>query len=1203
MTLLLPPDRFVGLHAHDGFSTFDGLGYPQEHIDYIINNGMDAWALTNHGHMNSFCHAYLHTQKINKAGANFKFIPGCEMYVHPDLEAWHLDYEIRKAAKKGDQQALMRLREEREKLVTPLIARVDGDDEILDVSTNPAALTIENEEESKSGKFYDPIKRRHHLVVLPKTSVGLQRLFHLVSRGYLEGFYRFPRIDYRMLKEAAKGGHLMVSTACIGGPMAYEVFRHLQEIEFDGLHASLMNDHVLKQKMMTGVGNAYAGLADAVGKENVCLELQFNKLPAQHLVNRALIEFAAQEGLQEQLIVTCDSHYSDPEHWKEREIYRKLGWLNYKDFDPDQLPKSKEDLKCELYPKNAQQVWDTYLNTKADHDFYDDQYIKDAIERTHDIAHHVIDDIHPDKSMKLPSYVVPEGLSENRALLDVCKEGLVWRGLEAKPEYIDRLKLELGVIRQKDFSKYFLTMKAIMDIARENMLIGPGRGSAAGSLVAYVLGITNVDPLEYGLLFERFLSIYRQGAPDIDSDVSDRDKLMELLKDNFGPENIVPISNYNTFKLKSLVKDISRFYGIPFDEANKALAPVEADVKRHVFKKGTDKNLFTLLYEDAIKYSPSFQKFIEDHPEVAEPVAILFKQNKSLGRHAGGVIVSENIAERMPLIMSRGEQQTPWVEGMHYKHLEEFGWIKFDLLGLETLRIIERSIELLLRRHHGVENPTFADVKKWFDENMDPKVIDFDDQRVYENVYHKGRWGGIFQATQKGSQSFFVKGKPRSIVDIATLTSIYRPGPLSADVHKIYLTAKANPENIDFQHPLIEQVLKPTHGAIIFQEQVMELCNVVAGFPQADCDKIRRTIMKRSASKMDSMRKEAEELQANFVIGCVKNGVPEKIASELYAKILFFSGYGFNKSHAVSYAIDSYYCAWMMTHYEEEWLCAYLEAMSTNPNKRKKAFSEVKKLGYKIVPIDINHAEKTWTILPGKKFMPSFLSCKGVGSIAVDEIMVNRPYKTIQDLLWRDDGKWKHSKFNKRALESLIKIKAFDSMGLVGDNVIQDFRSYKHMHEILIGRNAEIKKWTKKDPERGRNAYKEILLETGDVAEWTRREMAEHSIELLGSFNTASLVSSKLQERLDEKGVRPIDDIDGQDLYWFVVMDAKAKLTKNKRPYLLLTVAGAAGSNTRMFCWGWDGESELPLYSVCIAEVSKNDFGCSTKMYKLKVLN
>jgi DNA-directed DNA polymerase III PolC len=1196
------PKKFSSLHAHDGFSTFDGMGYPQEHIDYVKQNNMDSWCLTNHGHMNSFAHAYLHVEKMHKAGENFKFVPGCEMYVHPDLEAWKLDYEIQRAAKRGDKAALHKLREEREMLVTPLLASTDVDDETINITKlSDAGVTVENEEETKSGKFYDPVKRRHHLVVLPKTSIGLQRLFHLVSRGYKEGFYRFPRVDYRMLKEAAEGGHLMITSACLGGPLCYEVFRHIQQVEFDDLHSSLLDDPSLMRKVQTGIGNAYDCLVDSVGVGNAKLEIQFNKLPAQNLVNRAIIEYARNENLVDQLVVTCDSHYAHPDHWKERELYKKLGWLNYKDFDPSKLPQSREDLKCELYPKNAEQVWDTYHSVKGDNDWYDDQLVFDAIERTHDIVHHEIGDIRPDRSVKLPSYVVPQGLTEDKALLEACKKGLVKRDLHKNPEYIERLKTELRVIKAKKFSKYFLTMKAIFDLARKHMLVGPGRGSGAGSLVNYVLYVTDVDPIEYDLLFERFLSVHREGYPDIDSDISDRDMLIDLMKEEFGKDNVVPISNYNTFKLKSLVKDISRFYGIPFDEVNKALGPVESDVKKAVFKKGTDKNLFTLLYEDAVAHSPTFKAFIDRHPEVAEPIAILFKQNKSLGRHAGGVIVAENIEEQMPVIMARGEVQTPWVEGMHYKHLEEFGWIKFDLLGLETLRIIERATELILQRHHGLEKPNFPDIKRWFDDNLDPKVINFDDQKVYENIYHAGRWGGIFQATQKGAQRFFEQGKPQSIIDIATLTSIYRPGPLSADVHKIYLNAKANPDKIDYQHPLIKKVLKKTHGCIIFQESVMELCNVVAGFPQEDCDMIRRTIMKRSASKADAMKKQAEELQKRFVTGCIENGVKERVAVELYEKILFFSGYGFNASHAVSYAIVSYYCAWLMTYYEEEWLCAYLEAMSSDPKKRRKAFGEIKKMGYKIVPIDINHAMKSWTILEGKKFMPSFLSCKGIGEAAVDELVEMRPYKSVDDLLWNSDGTWKHSKFNKRALESLIRIKALGSLDLVGEN--KEFSSWKQMHEVVITHNADIKKRTKKDPDRGRNNYREALLESSGMEEWTRKEMAQNSIDLLGNFNAMALVPLELQEKLEERDVRTIDEHDGKDLYWFVVTETKEKLTKNKKPYLLVTMVGTAGRSERMFLWGWSDRVDVPLYSVCVAEVDKNEYGCSTRMSKFKVLN
>ena len=1199
-SLLTPPSKFISLHSHDGFSTFDGLGYPQEHIDFVIENGMDGWCLTNHGHMNSFGHAFLHAEKIQKRGGLFKFVPGCEMYVHPDLEAWQLDYEIRQAAKKGDKEALFALRERREAITTPLTAIVDGDDEIVDIGKEEAGLTVENEEETKSGKFYDPVKRRHHLVVLPKTSIGLQRLFHLVSKGYREGFYRFPRIDYRMLREAAQGGHLMISTACIGGPIAYEVFKHAQQVEFDDLKHTLLDNPTFHRNVMTGVGNAYQGLVDSVGIDDVHLEIQFNKLPAQHLVNRAIIEFANNNGLNDKLVVTTDSHYARPEHWRERELYKKLGWLNYRDFDPSKLPQSRDDLKCELYPKNAEQVWDTYLESADGMDFYNDQVVKDAIERPHAIVHETIQDITPDRTMKLPSYVVPEGMTDDKALLEACKKGLVYRGLTDDPKYIERIKYELQIIKDKNFSRYFLTMEAIIEIAKKAMLVGPGRGSAAGSLVAYVLRLTDVDPFEYDLMFGRFLNPSREGAPDIDTDVGDRDLLINMMKDKWGDENIIPISNYNTFKLKSLVKDISRFYGIPFNEVNKALAPVEEDVKRAVFKQGTDKNLFVLLYDDALAHSKTFRAFIEAHPEVAAPIQVLFKQNKALGRHAGGCIVAENIAERMPLIKARGELQTPWAEGMNYKHLETFGWIKFDLLGLETLRIIQRTIELILQRKEGIEDPTFEQVYEWFNSNMDPKVLDMDDQHVYKHVYEEGRFPGVFQLAGRGARNLFKKAKPKSIIDIATLTSIYRPGPLTAKVDRLYIKAKNSPDTIDYGHPLIKEVLEETYGLIVFQEQIMKLCSVVAGFPEEECDTVRRSIMKRKASEAAESLAKARSIKEQFVAGSVENGVDRQLADDLYEKILFFAGYGFNKSHAVCYAIDSYYCAWLLTYFEEEWLCAYLEAMSGNDKKRAKAFAEVKALGYRVVPLDINYATKNWTILEGKKFMPSLLSCKGIGAAAVDELAANRPYESIDDLLWTDEGKWRHSKFNKRAMEALINIRAFESMDLVGEG--KTFESYKHMHEVIINRQNDIKRWTKKDPDRGKRNYREALLETQGCGDWSRRERVEKSVKHFGSFNAATLISDEVQDRLTEMNIYPIDVINGHDLYWFLVSDVKPKMTKNNRPYLLVTATALSGKTYRMFCWGWDGETELPLYSLCVAEVKKNDFGYQTSMKKVKLL-
>lgn len=1219
------PSRFVGLHNHTGFSPFDGLGYPDEHFKWCIENGIDAHAITEHGNMNSYAHAQLWVESWNKSAKTpFKYIPGVESYFHPNLAQWLRDKQLAEQAKE-DKAAAKKLMKQQEKLQTKVIAITDEADETLDIEMSNA-LTIENEDESKSTKHFNPINRRHHLVLLPKNQAGLLKIFGAVSYGYLKGFYRFPRIDGPSLKEAAKGGDIVVTSACIGGQPAYNAFQELQQHKFDSLDQSLLDGGALLERCVAAVGNCYDEMTSYVGEGNYFLELQFNRLPAQNLVNRAILEFARRSGVERQLIVTCDAHYARPELWKERELYKKLGFMNYAAYSPDSLPRSRDDLKCELYPKNASQVWDEYLKAKEGTNFYDDEVICAAIERTHEIAHNVIGEVPPDRSPKFPHKLTPPEKSPIQHLITLCKEGLIKRGLSDKPEYIERLKEELAVIKEMKNAEYFISYQKIIELARAVCLVGPGRGSGGGSLVNYVLFITDLDPLKWDLPFARFLNVHRQGAPDIDTDLADRDKVLDQLRNFFGFENVVPISNYNTFKLKTLVKDIGKFYGISFDETNAATRSVEEEVRKATMREGDDKNLFVLTFDEAMAFhckhqpvteksicqgchddcvkpvSPSFRGFIETYPVVAESIKILFKQNRSLGRHAGGVLICDDLPEKMPLVASKGEPQSPWVEGVNFKHLEYIGnFIKYDLLGLETLRIIEKTIERILVKL-GNPQPTFKDISDWFMANMHPSVIDFDDQRVYEYVYHDARWAGIFQCTGRGAQQLFKKAKPKNIIDIATLTSIYRPGPLAAHVDKLWLQARAGETQFDWGDDRISQILKKTDGLIIFQEQVMELAEKCAGFPKEQCDQVRRAIMKRSISGGDAAKKKANETRDSFVAGCVKNGYAEKVANNLYDKILYFAGYGFNKAHAVAYAIDSYYCAWLMTHHEEDWLAAYLETMSTSPLKKAKAFGEVRALGYDIVPIDINYATSNWRALPGKKFMPSLLSCKFVGAPAIEEITQNRPYETIEDLLWDEEGKWKHSKFNRRGLEALIKIGAFDSMEIVGKDCL--FESYKQMHMCLIESGNEIKKSSKKEPFAGRTNFYCLVGDSRGCGEWSKPELAQFKVEYLGSLDVSGLVPRHILKKFDDKDVKPIDAMElGSDVCWFVVLGAKEKKTKNGKTYTLIDAAGPNGKKINLRVWGAKDPTAYPTYAVCLAEVEKNDFGCSSTAWKVKILS
>lgn len=510
------PQRFVGLHSHSGASAFDGLGPPQQHIDFVRSNGMDAWALTDHGHMNSFAGAFLHTEKLNSSGANFKFIPGVEAYIHPDLKQWKLEKLKAEELAKDAKAAKLAAKKAAEGIKTNIERVGDGADETVEIEVGNA-LTIENEDETRSSKTFNPINRRHHLVILPKTPRALQKIFHLVSRGYLEGFYKFPRIDLGMLREAAGDEKdIIVSSACLGGIFSYDVLNELRSVDFNKIEAGLLDNKALLERIMVSLGNTYDMYADAVGRDNMYLELQFNRLSAQDTVNRALIEFARRNSITDKLIVTSDSHYAGPDLWYHREMYKKLGYLNYTQYGPDTLPKSKEDIKADLYPKNASQVWDEYLQAREKQPFYEgcDEVVCNAIERTHDLAHQEIGSITYDKSYKFPTKVVPQGKTAFEVLLQLSKEGLVNRGLADKPEYIERMKYELGVIKKMNFAEYFVTLARMLKLAREVCLLGVARGSGGGSLVAYCLDITDLDPIKYECRFDRFLNEHRCLHPE-----------------------------------------------------------------------------------------------------------------------------------------------------------------------------------------------------------------------------------------------------------------------------------------------------------------------------------------------------------------------------------------------------------------------------------------------------------------------------------------------------------------------------------------------------------------------------------------------------------------------------------------------------------------------------------------------------------------
>jgi len=1181
--IILPPNRFVGLHGHSGFSTNDGLGYPSKHIDFVLENGMDAWALTDHGNGNGHAHARAHFNKMKKAGKRYRQLYGVEFYFVPSLLEWRRDYEAHMAKSKADRTGKK----------AQETTDINADDE--------QGLVIENEEETKNIELdSDEWKRRYHLVVIAKNNAGLKNLFRLVKRSYKEGFYRFPRIDFEMLREHSEGLH--VSTACLGGIFSNRVLRGSMQG---------VTDSVIQRELL----NIADHFVDVLQPGAFNLELQFNNLPPQHTVNRHLIDLARKTGIP--LVATADSHYPDPDKWQARELYKRLAWMG-KDINQP-LPE-RGDLKCELYPKNAQQMWDEYLKNRELYPFYEehDQVVKDAIERTHDIAWQACEDTWTDTHAKLPNFDTADKTAFQQ-LSDNVRQSLIDHGLDKDPEYVERLDYELSDIEHLGHASYFLTMNVIFHRAKERTLLGPGRGSAPGSLVNYLLGITQIDPLPYKLLWSRFLGRHRVSWPDIDSDAGDRDVLIDEARNIFGNDAVIPVSNFNTLKLKSLVKDVAKFFNDSFEEVNAVTGPLQDEVMPHAKDDDQEKSVFVLKHEDCMKYSPAYKAMMEKYPDLEQHVSTLFMENRSIGRHAGGVLVApeKELAETMPIIAVRGELQTPWTEGMNFRNLEDNGFLKFDFLGLTLLKDVENCIRRVLSKHHGVKDPTFAQVKAFFDKHLNCRNVKQDDPAVWKHVYHEGRFVGVFQFTASGARQFCLEAKPDSIDELAALTAIYRPGPLKANVHKLYVKAKQDAANVKYDHPVIKDVLSPTFGYVVFQEQFMLLAEKLAGFTPGEADQLRKTLVKKSLDTMGKKSSEKETAMQQFVEGAKRiHGVSEKVTVPLWETIEAFSVYGFNKSHSVSYAIDSYYAAWLHTHFETDWLATILESATGNPDELAKTISEIKEIGYKFSPADINYSGLQWEYSEqAGAFVPPLTSLKGVGDTAVEEVMANRPYLCLDNLFWDDEGEWRHSKLNRTGLMSLTKTGALCSLREFRDGTLKHHRSvhdlidenYEALRKGRMGMTPTAIKRALKKGEPVIPFIERMLPEYAQRENWTRIERVKYAMDLTSMYDIDLLIPPALRRKFEAASVptltrlaeRTAQSDETEYLSWFCALVVNKKTTKKGKPYLQIVAIDTDGKHS-VKVWS-PGQEEVEPFSIWMANLKNGgEWGFSTFGTKLR---
>jgi DNA polymerase-3 subunit alpha len=915
-------------------------------------------------------------------------------------------------------------------------------------------------------------------------------------------------------------------------------------------------------------------MTSILGKDRFLAELQWNNIPEQHELNQYVIQVAKEFDLT--LVSTADSHYPTADAWKDRILYKKLGWLGKgKEMDTE-LPVDVEEVGYELYPKNGDQMWESYKKYSAEAGVeYDDELIKQSIAVTHKIAHEMIEKFYPNDEVRLPDFVVPPGKTADEALVAASIEGLRNFKLAKKKDYVERLKLELNVIADRGFSKYFLTMKAIADRATQEQLTGPGRGSAAGSLVAYVLGITQVDPIKYGLLFSRFLRADATDYPDIDYDVSSPMELKEKLVEEWGENTVVPITNWNTLQLRSLIKDISKFYQIPFNEVNNVTGRmlIEATPKAKA-KHGISAGVYTPTFEEVMEFSDTLQKFLEQYPHVKTHVESLYGQVRSSSRHAGGVVIADDLHKQMPLITSGGVRQTPWSEGQNVRHLEPMGFIKFDILGLASLRMMEDAIRSILKRHHGIRKPTFTDIKKYYQENLHPDVINFDDQSVYENIFHKGKWAGVFQFTETGAQNFCVNAKPRSIIDISAITSIFRPGPLSAKVDRNYVAAKENPQDVKYANKVHEEITEETYGFLIFQEQIALLAHTLGKDISLDEGNLLRKLLTMKGTGKGHEVKDG--IFQKFVAGCVEKGMSEREATKMWETFEFFSGYGFNKSHAVSYSILSYQCAWLLHYYPVEWMAAFLDK---EPESRKeRAINTAKKMGFEIRPLDINLSTRNWEIGDDGALIQPFSSIKGLGDAAIDQILNFRPFSTIEEFLFHD--RVVYSKLNKKALDVLVRSEALNSL------IDERFTGRKHFWSAVAIDRAKTKK-----------KFHENIEKYSPEGDFTSQEMIEYRVSLTGMFPVHLVMSDSVLEQLEGNMIPPLGEfVPEVPVAWFIPREIVPRKTKNGKVYWIVKVIDSTSTVSSIKCWGVRENDHVEINKPYMARLDYSEqWGFSTR--------
>ena len=868
--------------------------------------------------------------------------------------------------------------------------------------------------------------RYYHLVLLAENNEGYENLTKIVSKGFVEGYYYKPRVDKELLRTYHKG--IIALSACLAG----EVPRYLTK----GMYEEA-KDRALEYQEIFGKGNYF-------------LELQDHGIPDQQLVNQQLMKLSQETGIE--LVATNDVHYTYADDAKAHDILlciqtgKKLSDENRMRYEGGQYYVKSEEEMAALFP-----------------------YARQALENTQKIADRCSVEIEFGVT-KLPKYDVPEGYTSWEYLQKLCYEGLDQRYRTPSQELKDRLAYELDTIRHMGYVDYFLIVWDFIKYAKDHgIAVGPGRGSAAGSIVSYCLGITTIDPIHYQLLFERFLNPERVSMPDIDVDFcyERRQEVIDYVTRKYGKDCVAQIVTFGTLAARGVIRDVGRVMDLPY-------AYVDSIAKMIPQELG-------ITIDKALQMNPELRKLYESDETVTHLIDMA-KRLEGLPRHcsmhaAGVVICQKPVEEYVPL--SRAADGTITTQFI-MTTLEELGLLKMDFLGLRTLTVIQNAVQLARKKQPDLQ------IDK----------IDYDDKAVLDYI-GTGKTEGIFQLESGGMKNFMKELQPHSLEDVIAGISLYRPGPM--DFIPQYIRGKNDRSSITYDCPQLEPILAPTYGCIVYQEQVMQIVRDLAGYTLGRSDLLRRAMSKKKAAVMEKERKTfVYGDEETGVPGCIKNGIDEQTANKIYDEMIDFAKYAFNKSHAAAYAVVSYQTAWLKYYYPVEYMAALMTSVIDNPTKVAEYIYVCRQMGIRILPPDINKGEADFSV-DGRDIRYGLAAIKSIGRPVIRAIVNDRKelgeFRNLEDFITRISSR---ELMNKRLVENLIKAGALDVLGGTRKQFMSIYiQIVDHMQQekknSMVGQMSLFDVVSEEQKE-------EFQIRMPDVGEYTKENLLGFEKEVLGVY-------------------------------------------------------------------------------------------------------